>query len=430
MQYTTHTIQVFEHELLKVDTNNGFSQVHWEKLGWYNEEHGGRYFSLVPRGVKFKNYVGVIQVDDLTIEILPKIGRLAYGDDKSRWQGLLLDMLQECNWMNVYANEKATLRYKPRSILEAYLEIFIQECENIIRQGLIKKYRITEGNRNALKGRLMFSKQIQHNSVHSERFYTKHQAFDQENFFNKVLLKTLKIIPLINNSPTLKDRVYRLLLDFPELEDIKVEAGMFDNIQYNRKTLRYAEAIEIAAMILLHYRPDIRSGQKHILALLFDMNELWEEYIFRQIRKWKKTHWNVVRRKKIFWQLQGSSSYKVIKPDIVITDRQNDQSIIIDTKWKLPEDNTPNDADLKQMYVYNEYWNGLASILLYPSLVHTAAPVYTKGSFVRDSLVMGDCGVMKISVLNQEYCGLDKYIGEKINRFCSGLFNEITINVE
>lgn len=74
MNYKTHTIQVFEHELLKVDSKNGFSQVHWEKLGWYNEEHGGKYFSLAPKGVKFKNYVGVIQVDDLTIEILPKLG--------------------------------------------------------------------------------------------------------------------------------------------------------------------------------------------------------------------------------------------------------------------------------------------------------------------------------------------------------------------
>jgi len=410
--------------LLKVDSNNGFSLVHWEKLGWYNEEHGGKYFSLVPGGVKFKNHVGVIQVDDLTIEILPKIGRLASGEDKSKWQGLLLDMLQECSWMNVYANEKAALRYKPRSILEAYLEIFIQECENIMREGLVKKYRTTEGSRNALKGRLVFSKQIQHNAVHQERFYTKHQSFDQENFFNKVLLKTLKVIPLINNSPTLKDRVYRLLLDFPELEDIKVDAGMFDNIQYNRKTLRYAEAIEIAAMILLHFRPDIRSGQKHILALLFDMNELWEEYIFRQINKWKKTHWKVVRQIKQFWQLHGSSSFKIIKPDIVIKDKQNDQSIIIDTKWKLPEDNTPGDADLKQMYVYNEYWNGLAAILLYPNLAHTPKPVFIKGTFIKDSYIMGECGIMKLSVLNDSGFGIDKDIGLKITDFCFSLFNE------
>ncbi len=428
MKFKAHTIQVFEHELLKVDSNNGFSQIHWEKLGWYNEEYGCKYFSLVPRGVKFKNYVGVIQVDDLTIEILPKIGRLASDENKSRWQALLLDMLQECSWMNVYANEKATLRYKPRSILEAYLEIFILECENIMREGLVKKYRPTEGNRNALKGRLLFPKQIQHNAVHQERFYTKHQAFDQENFFNRVLLKTLKIIPLINNSPTLKDRVCRLLIDFPELEDIRVDAGMFNNIQYNRKTLRYAEAIEIAAMILLHYRPDIKSGQKHILALLFDMNDLWEEFVFRQIYKWRKAQWKVNRQRKRFWKLHGSSSYKIIKPDIVITNKENNQAIIIDTKWKLPEDNTPGDADLKQMYIYNEYWKGLASVLLYPSPTHTATPVYAKGSFVRDSLSMSDCGVMKVSVLNQDNSGLDKHIGEKINQFCSGIFdiNKIT----
>lgn len=40
---------------------------------------------------------------------------------------------------------------------------------------------------------------------------------------------------------------------------------------------------------------------------------------------------------------------------------------------------------------------------------------------------MGDCGVMKISVLNQENSGLDKHIGEKINEFCAGIFNILPV---
>jgi 5-methylcytosine-specific restriction enzyme subunit McrC len=78
-------------------------------------------------------------VGDITIEMLPKIGKEAEEEeDKAKWQKVLIDMLRECRWMNVYTHEKANLNFKPNSILEVYLELFISECEKILRIGLIK----------------------------------------------------------------------------------------------------------------------------------------------------------------------------------------------------------------------------------------------------------------------------------------------------
>ena len=70
------TIQVFEHQQLLVD-NHCFQKQHWEALGWYNSAHNGDFFTLLPKGVRFNQYVGVIQVGNLTIEILPKIGKVS-----------------------------------------------------------------------------------------------------------------------------------------------------------------------------------------------------------------------------------------------------------------------------------------------------------------------------------------------------------------
>lgn len=347
-------IQVFEYDFLGIDCQ-GFKKEHWEALGKYNDEYGGDFFRLTYNGVKFQQYVGVIQVGNITIEILPKIGKESDPNgNKDEWQKVLIDMLQECNWMKVHAHQKASLQYKFNSILEAYLALFINECESLLHSGLIKKYRLENGNCTSLKGKILFAQNIQKNLVHKERFYTRHQVYDRDNIFNQLLLKALKIIPLISQSPFLKDRVYSLLLAFPELNDPKVNESTFSQLVFDRKTAPYREAIEIAAMLLLNYRPDINSGQNQVLAILFDINDLWEEYIYRQIQRHNSNNWNIeLQEEKHFWKQTNTPRNKSIKPDIVIN--SGGRTIIIDTKWKLPEDNIPSDNDLKQMFVYNEY---------------------------------------------------------------------------
>lgn len=412
-------ILVFEHKHLLIG-EQGFSRHHWEALGWYNEKHGGCFFSLTPKGVKFNQYVGVIQVGNLTIEILPKVSKTVEKGDEKKWQQVLIDMLRQCNWMQIHTHEKAVLRFKPNSILEAYLDIFVQQCEEVLRKGLIKKYRTTASNCTSLKGKFVFHKQIQANSIHKEKFYTQYQVFDKDNIFNQILLKALKLIPKISQSPFLKDRVYGLVLAFPELADLAVSPQTFKRLVFDRKTEAYKEVIEIAAMLLLNYRPDISTGQNHVLAILFDMNDLWEEYIFRQLLKRKHKDWVITsQNSKQFWRFENNKSSKIIRPDIVIHNKTCGSTIILDTKWKLPEQNTPADSDLKQMFVYNEYWQSKNAILIYPNADYTAMPVYYEGIFAKkkESQSLNSCGVMKVTILDENNYHLDKIIGSRIGEF-------------
>jgi len=419
-------IQVFEHQTLRI-SEHGFTSNHWAALGWYNEKHGGCFFTLTPKGVKFNQYVGVIQVGNITIEILPKISQTVEKGDKAKWQKVLIDMLRECRWMKVYSHDKASLCFKHNSILEAYLEFFLLECEGIVRAGLVKKYRSVDSNCTALKGKLLFGKHIQHNIVHKENFYTRHQVYDSENIFNQVLFKALQLIPSICQSPFLNDRVYSLLLSFPELDDIRVTASTFEKMVFNRKTLRYKEAIEIAAMLLLNYRPDISTGKNHVLAILFDMNDLWEEYIYRQLYKNRPADWIIQsQNSKLFWKFEGNSYGKTIRPDIVIHHSGLDKKIVLDTKWKLPENNVPADADLKQMFVYNEYWTGRNALLVYPHAVHREEPVYCEGQFEKKgtATTTHKCGILKVPVLDKGNENLDRTIGTRLNTFLKEQFKK------
>src|SRR5690606_24866490 len=124
--------------------------------------------------------------------------------------------------------------------------LFIVEVEMLIRQGLIKKYRITESNHTALKGKLLITKQVTKNSIHQERFYIQHSVYDQNHLLHEILYLAMHTVFKLGTAPHLVSRYHNALLYFPEQKKIKINDGIFNKIKLNRKTTAYHTAIDIA----------------------------------------------------------------------------------------------------------------------------------------------------------------------------------------
>lgn len=409
-----NVIQVFEHDRLTMHSDSRFTKKHLKALISFNDNNDNKYFKVIRDGVRFSQYVGVIQAGNLTIEILPKADKNAITEESAKplWHMVLLNMLKECRLLKIDHVEKAQLNLRSNSLLEIYLELFLTETEQLLREGLIKKYKPSEGNKTALKGRLHFGKNIAYNLVHQERFYVNYTEYSLHNVFNQLLLKTLHLIPKISNTPWFSDRVNRILLDFPELPDCKVSSATFEKLVFDRKTERYKEALLISKMLLLNYRPDISGGSENVIAILFDMNKLWEEFVYRRLKREETNFGVTVRRQQSadFWKQEMAFSSKKIRPDIVIT--QDDKTIIIDTKWKVMTDLIPDDGDLKQMFVYNLFWNCDRSILLYPA-VNEISGYGDYHDFRREEPFYTQCSVETVNILDSEK-SLDKRLGQKI----------------
>ncbi len=358
------TIQIFEHQKLKIGQYNCFKESHFNSLVKYNEKHRNKYFDVGYKSIIFKEYVGVIQVGGLTIEILPKADKANNEEDgAAKWQSILLNMLRECSKLKTNSISSANLKLKSNSILDLYFEIFIQEVEYLLRSGLVKKYRKTSNNLNVIKGQLNVPKQIAKNLLHKERFYTKYTVYDHKHILHEIIYKTLRVIDKINTSSYLKDRLNRLFMDFHTMPDIKVNQKTFENLKFDRKTSGYKNAINISQLILTNYSPDVVSGGNNLLAILFNMNDLWEEYVFVKLRKYaSRNNFKVFgQQSKRFW------NYRTLKPDIVIV--KDNTKFIIDTKWKsIKNGNDVSTEDLRQIFAYNEFWNAQKGMLLYPNV--------------------------------------------------------------
>jgi 5-methylcytosine-specific restriction enzyme subunit McrC len=350
--------QVYEHSYLYVD--EAFTESHFNKLVLYNEANKNLYFDVGYRKIKFKQYVGVLQVDDLTIEILPKTDKF---DDKEKWKEVLIEMLLTCGYIKIKSFDNANLKIRYASLIELYFDAFITEAEQIIHQGLTKEYRTQTGNLFSLKGQLSFNNHITKNIIHKERFYTAHQVYDKDNKLNQILKNALEIIRGLSHNYHYKNRCNRLLLVFEDIRKKVFTKPSFDNITYNRKTEHYKTAINLARLIILNYSPDISSGTENVLGILFDMNKLFEAYVLLKLQQ-------AAEKNELIKVVQGQASKKfwsdkTIRPDIVL-ELTSGEKVILDTKWKNRQNGSPDDNDLKQMYAYNLHFGAKTSLLVYP----------------------------------------------------------------
>ncbi len=407
-------IQVFEHHRLSTGYEGARpdSKVLYKLQRHYGKD-GVPYFGLCHNDVKFGSHVGVIQVGRQCIEILPKVDRTAPSNSKERARDILIEMLRASGLIRTHQTSVASLSLKQNFILEAYIDMFLSETEYLFHRGLIKTYRVTEGNRNALKGRLDFNKNLRHNLVHAERFYVHHTVYDRSHVLNRLLLKTLLLIPKLSSERESVSRVSRLLLDFPELQDVHVNESFFERIVYNRKTEPYRKAVEIAKLLLLNYHPDVKGGSDNVLALMFDMNVLWEKYVFVMLRKAAAKQGGVSvipQKKRVFWHLDSGNGKKRLKPDILI--KLPDESVfILDTKWKNSDGVNASEEDLRQMMAYNIFFGKEGhrqSLLVYPNIKEAKT---SSGHFTKS--IAGSTGLCRIPVLN-ENGNLNKRIGEQL----------------
>ncbi|MCY4217329.1 MAG: restriction endonuclease [Flavobacteriaceae bacterium] len=397
------THKVFEHQFyswkeLNLDENDKKS------LHAFNAKHDKKFFNLQYNGIQFKEYVGVLQVNAITIEVLPKIDNRPSVDEKSLWRGVLLEMLKATLKLNPTVTNYSSLKTSQNSFIELLFDLYLNELQKLFRRGLQRKYDRYSQNLTALKGKLMFSKHLRKNYIHKERFYTSHIKYEYDHLIHQILFDALKIVQRYSTGSILYGKCLQLLERFPNVSNIQLTDKTFSKVKLEGKTRIYERGFKLAKWIIQGYNPDIVIGNNKMVAILFDMNQLWEEYILIQLQKSSRRFNSKVQgqKSKRFW---GNNQ---LKPDIYVQS-MNMESFIIDTKWKRYIDN-PSTSDLRQMFVYNKFWNVKKSFLLYPTATSDQPNLKVK-SFESPQERLS-CGILKANVISENK--LNKRIGEQI----------------
>lgn len=404
MQTTTQLLQVYEHQSIQIrEIVNGvvFTKSMWEALAYYHEKHQGKYYQLTHKGIKFKQYVGIIQIGAVVIEILPKIDQKI--ETTSTWQKVLIEMLQYCQLLKTETFGVGQVQLASHTILELFFGLFLEEIEQILQQGLLREYLPKEQNNHQLKGQLVLPKHLRYNLGKPELFYTRQQVFEEAHLLNQVFYEALKILQQLHLPARLQVKLTTIQAQFPSLPAYQWKEQDFDLLLHQPAYRAYHTTIELARLILLNFSADIRYGKHLLFALLFDMNVLFEEYIFRQLQQLASKTLQISRQRSVpFWRRRN------IRPDIVLDYHQ--EQYIIDTKWKVLPTGSPSMEDLKQLYIYCRYFKASKGILLYP--IATAPKITPPLPFLDEAKDI-DCQLLFITVLKEDG-GLKQGIGSEI----------------
>ncbi|WKN30897.1 hypothetical protein PZB74_18240 [Porifericola rhodea] len=350
-------IQILEHQRLKIgEYYHGvlFTRQDWQALLNESERHYPPYFKITHNGIKALNYVGFVSVPGLTLEILPKTSI----SNKNGLHKLLLDMLAYCQMIPPIHNE-LLLSSAQGSLHQYFISAFVEEVDQLVKEGLLKKYRTEVRNQNKFCGRVKLSEHIKHNHTHKERVYAEHQLLDEDHHLHHLLASALNVLDQTFLSQDLQFRIARLLHELPNVDNFKKQLSLNCKFQYREN--RYKKAMHWAQFVLNKLKPSFSLGQQHSISCMIDMQALFEKYVAKRLQE---AAINLDCRvqfqpKSKFWMKRS------IRPDMVLVTPEQDK-VILDTKWKILKNAQPDDADLKQIYIYNRIVGARRGILLYP----------------------------------------------------------------
>lgn len=324
----------------------------------------------VGRIITAKNYVGVITMEDGTsIEILPKI----YSNEtvtESKVKKLLIDMLKTLRNAPFKNLQNTNVNIEKLNIFEIFIRMFIDEVFYIVKRGLKCDYETLQSNGNVFKGKMIFSGQIKYNYAHKERCFVEYDEFNTNRAENKILKATLNYLYKNTFSSRNKADIKTLLSAFNEVDESKDYKSDFDKITPDRKTTDYQTALLWSKVFLMGKSFTSFAGSEVAFALLFPMETLFESFIATKLKKaLSGTGYSLSAQDKTYHLFDMPKKF-LMKPDIVIKNKELHKIFVMDTKWKVLADAKANygisQADMYQMYAYQKKYKSESVTLLYP----------------------------------------------------------------
>lgn len=324
------------------------------------------------KSVKFSQYCGLLQLGDLHLEILPKI----YGNESeagaSRYA--LVKMLRKAGFLKAMPVGAASISTQSHTLLDIFIAHFCELLKTSLVQGMSRQYRTIEENIGVIRGKLVTSQQLRVNLAHRERLYCSYDELSEDILINQTIKYTLKLLLRGCRSASIKQTVTHLLMLFNDVSEKQLTSRDADMIPLDRTNQAFHVVIEQCCMFIKGMNPDLYVGEHDSVALLFDMNQLFERWAASILKPlaWQAGYNLREQGPKRYLAYREDIDKKVfqMRPDISLLSNSSDVVLIADAKWKLLDVDDAklgiSQADLYQLNTYATQYGVKHIALIYP----------------------------------------------------------------
>lgn len=327
--------------------------------------------------VRIQKYVGELELKSgLRLQILPKI---YFGSSEDRTKQVYLEMLKGTHRLNEKALSQISLGTGKMELFEAYIRMYLDEAQMLVKRGLRSAYEEKTDNLGCFRGKLQVAGHIRRNIAHKERFYVTYEEFTKNRPENRLIKTALKKLQKVTTDERNKQDARELLLFFDGIQESVDYRQDLTRIRIDRNSREYEQIMKWTEVILqgnsfLNFSDGIMTR-----SILFAMEEVFENYVACQIKKYFRENWEVFSQDGSYYLFENPRDFH-LRPDIVMKKRERNRTVILDTKWKsLPEvKNDGNDwsafrdfrayvrNDIYQMVTYASRYESEEIWLLYP----------------------------------------------------------------
>jgi 5-methylcytosine-specific restriction enzyme subunit McrC len=322
------------------------------------------------------------------IEVLPKTGR-ANASGAAEARQLLIEMLCCLDGFRHIQTERAKLAAARMSLLEVFMTEFLLAVKQIVKRGLRSDYSLNLENLQAMRGKILISKQLRHNLTRADRFFTEHDQFSSNRPENRLLHTALrKILPLLasQENQRLARELTFVFADVPQSVQIQQD---FRCVRLDRGMSNYADALAWARLILDELSPVTGNGAHGAPSLLFPMEKVFEAFVAKHLsRQLRAPSFLRTQTRSFHLVRHDEQDWFRLNPDLLVRESTND-ILVLDTKWKLLDRNKTGgthkyglaQSDFYQLLAYGQSYLGGEGdvVLIYPltDQFDAALPVFT-----------------------------------------------------
>ena len=336
-------------------------------------DEGGRrpsVFAIRNGNLHAQNYVGIIETRQGTvIEILPKIDLSRDGEEDTR--RVFMTMLRSWRRLGRAQLDDASIRSVRRlDMFEAFVHLFLSSVVLLTRRGLARAYRTREANLPRLRGRILFPRHVRENLVDRSRFYVGYDEFTADRPANRLIHLALRRLTAVVRHPANRQRVHQLRIVFSDIPPSTNIDDDWARHRVDRSMRHYDAAMPWVGLFLFGHGLSTFSGPHVSRALLFPMEEVFEDFVTAAVRR---------HQQRFAVRAQGPSRHLAtdggggpafwLKPDIALMER-GQVRFILDAKWKRLDPGERNhgvsQADAYQLFAYGRRYGCRRVVLVYP----------------------------------------------------------------